>query len=230
MVKLVLLRHGQSIANKENEYTGWTDAPLTKKGEFQAKEAGELLRKTKITFKQLHTSVLSRAIKTADIVLDQIGQSNIPVLKSWRLNERHYGALRGLNKNWTRKVYGDRQVALWRRSFTTVPPLMDETDNDRRYHAYPQSILPRAESLKMASDRIIPYWVDKIAPQLLHGNNQLIVAHGSTLRALIKYIEEIDDEEIDGVEVANGTPIIYELDNKLRIVKEKILKSEHTIY
>ncbi|KRM00260.1 2,3-bisphosphoglycerate-dependent phosphoglycerate mutase [Liquorilactobacillus satsumensis] len=224
MVKLVLLRHGQSVANQKNEYTGWTDAPLTTKGELQAQLAGDLLHETKIVFQQLHTSVLSRAIKTAEIVLERIEQNNIPVLKTWRLNERHYGALRGLNKDWTRQEYGAKQVALWRRSFITVPPLMEFPDQDRRYASYPQSILPRAESLKMASDRIIPYWIDQIAPQLLHGHNQLIVAHGSTLRALIKYIEEIDDKDIDGVEVANGVPLIYDLDNKLRIQQKQVLR------
>ncbi|MFT9098100.1 2,3-bisphosphoglycerate-dependent phosphoglycerate mutase [Liquorilactobacillus sp.] len=224
MVKLVLLRHGQSTANLVNEYTGWSDSPLTLEGERQAKKAGVLLNTEKIIFTELHTSVLTRAIKTANIVLECINQNSIPVEKTWRLNERHYGALRGLNKQWTREIYGEKEVALWRRSFTTVPPRMSEPDEDRRYSAYPKTILPLAESLKDASDRIIPYWIDSIAPKLIHQKNQIIVAHGSTLRALIKYIEEISDSAIDGVEVENAVPIIYELDSRLKIISKRELR------
>lgn len=225
MVKLVLLRHGQSTANLANEYTGWSDSLLTLEGEQQAIKAGNLLNEERIIFSELHTSILTRAIKTANIVLDCINQSNIQIEKTWRLNERHYGALRGLNKQWTREVYGKKEVALWRRSFTTVPPRMDKPDEeDRRYYAYPKSILPLAESLKNASDRIIPYWVDNIAPKLIHQKNQIIVAHGSTLRALIKYIEEISDSEIDGVEVENAIPIVYELDNRLKVISKRELR------
>ena len=223
MVKLVLIRHGQSIANKEDVYTGWSDSPLTKKGISQARHAGKLLLHEKISFSDVHTSVLVRAIKTANIVLDEIGQNYLPIHKTWRLNERHYGALRGLNKNRTREIYGEEQVALWRRSFYTVPPLLEQIDHDRRYDRFPDVVVPRGESLKMAYDRIVPYWTDEIALKLLNGENQLVVAHGSTLRAMIKFIEHISDQGIDGVEVANGTPIIYELDHRLKIVEKKIL-------
>lgn len=223
MVRLVLIRHGQSTANKENVYTGWSDSPLTKTGIRQAHHAGRLLRHENICFSGVHTSVLVRAIKTADIVMDEIGQNWLPVHKTWRLNERHYGALRGLNKDRTREIYGEEQVAMWRRSFYTVPPLLEHADHDRRYDRFPDVVVPRGESLKMAYDRIVPYWTDSIAPRLLEGENQLVVAHGSTLRAMIKFIEHISDQGIDGVEVANGTPIIYELDRHLRIVEKKIL-------
>lgn len=223
MVKLVLLRHGQSQANETNTYTGWTDSLLTEEGAKQARDAGKLLKKEKIFFSTVHTSSLVRAIKTANIVLSTIGQAAVPIQKNWRLNERHYGALRGINKDLSRQIYGKHQIALWRRSYDAVPPLMAKPDYERRYDKYPRNILPLGESLKMASERIVPYWLDNIAPQLLHEKNQLIVAHGSTLRALIKYIEEISDEKIDGVEVENAVPIIYELDKKLRVMNKKTL-------
>ncbi|KRL38938.1 2,3-bisphosphoglycerate-dependent phosphoglycerate mutase [Liquorilactobacillus uvarum] len=223
MVKLVLLRHGQSQANETNTYTGWTDSLLTEEGAKQARDAGKLLKKEKIFFSTVHTSSLVRAIKTANIVLSTIGQAAVPIQKNWRLNERHYGALRGINKDLSRQIYGKHQIALWRRSYDAVPPLMAKPDYERRYNKYPRDILPLGESLKMASERIVPYWLDNIAPQLLHGKNQLIVAHGSTLRALIKYIEEISDEKIDGVEVENAVPIIYELDKKLRVMNKETL-------
>ncbi|KRL02849.1 2,3-bisphosphoglycerate-dependent phosphoglycerate mutase [Liquorilactobacillus capillatus] len=223
MVKLVLLRHGQSQANQANAYTGWTDSLLTQEGEQQALMAGKLLAKEGILFSAVHTSALVRAIKTANLVLEAVEQTDIPIQKSWRLNERHYGALRGVNKDYSRRLYGKHQVALWRRSYAAVPPLMKQPDYERRYAAFPESILPLGESLKMASNRIIPYWLDQIAPQLLHDKNQLIVAHGSTLRALIKYIEEISDAKIDGVEVENAEPIVYDLDNKLKVIAKKKL-------
>lgn len=222
MVKLVLVRHGQSIANQENRYTGWSDVDLTDLGIQQAHQAGKLLKQTGINFECAHTSLLQRAIKTANIILEDTNQLWIPLKKTWRLNERHYGALRGLNKDDTRKYYGKHQVALWRRSFDAIPPKMDYRISDRRYNNIPQSSIPLAESLKMASERIIPYWVDSVAPELLKGNNQLIVAHGSTIRALIKYLERIADPDIDGVEVYNGKPIIYVLDDKLQIVSKSI--------
>lgn len=224
MVKLVLIRHGQSLANQENVYTGWSDSPLTKAGIKEAKYAGQILKKEPLALTKVHTSCLTRAIKTADIVLEELGQPYLPLTKTWRLNERHYGALRGLNKDYTRKLYGQKQVALWRRSFEAVPPKLDHLESERRYQRYPASIVPRAESLAQASRRIIPYWVDQIAPELLRNKDQLVVAHGSTLRALIKYLEQISDTGIDGVEVGNATPIIYELDEQLQIITKKILE------
>lgn len=222
MVKLVLIRHGESTANKNNEYTGWTDVPLTKSGIKQAHAAGKLLADANIDFTMVHTSMLKRAIVTANIILDETHQNWLPIQKSWRLNERHYGALRGLNKSDTRKVYGSEQVALWRRSFSAVPPLLDHAEYDRRYAINGIMQEPLGESLKMAYNRLIPYWVDQVAPRLLDNQNQLIVAHGSTLRALIKYLENISDDGIDGVEVENGQPIVYQFDDQLKIVTKEI--------
>ena len=227
MVKLVLLRHGESISNKRNEYTGWSDVPVTPLGESQAHAAGRLLKSENIKFSDVHTSVLMRAIKTANIVLEEIGQLWIPEHKTWRLNERHYGALRGLNKDYTRQKYGKEQVALWRRSYYSVPPKLDKFDDDRRYAHIPHDLLPLSESLEMASARIIPYWADMIAPRLMAGKNQLVVAHGSSLRALLKYIERISDAGIDGVEVYNGEPLIYTLDeHTLNILDKKVLHNK----
>ncbi|MFB9768275.1 2,3-bisphosphoglycerate-dependent phosphoglycerate mutase [Lactiplantibacillus modestisalitolerans] len=223
MTELVLVRHGESTANRDNTYTGWSDVPLTATGIAQAHAAGQRLRATGIQFGAVHTSVLKRAIVTANILMAEIDQAWLPEYKTWRLNERHYGALRGQNKDATRREYGKAQVQQWRRSFYTVPPLLapSELAHDRRYLKYGPGIEPRGESLKMAYDRILPYWTDRIAPQLLAGHNQLIVAHGSTLRALIKYLEHISDQGIDGVEVANGVPICYQLDERLRVVKKE---------
>lgn len=228
MVKLVLLRHGQSIANKKNEYTGWSDVPLTPLGESQAHAAGRLLKQEQIEFSDVHTSVLVRVIKTANIVLEEIDQLWIPQHKTWRLNERHYGALRGLNKDYTREKYGKKQVALWRRSYYSVPPELEKFDGDRRYAHLSTDLLPLSESLEMASARILPYWNDEIAPRLKAGKNQLVVAHGSSLRALLKYLERISDQGIDGVEVYNGEPIVYTLDDKtLDIIDKKVLSNNH---
>lgn len=222
-----MLRHGQSIANQKNEYTGWSDVPLTALGEAQARAAGRLLKEEGIQFGDVHTSVLVRVIKTANLVLEEIDQLWIPEHKTWRLNERHYGALRGLNKDYTRKAYGKKQVALWRRSYYAVPPALDEFDDDRRYAHVPHDLLPLSESLEMASARIIPYWDDEIAPRLKEGKNQLVVAHGSSLRALLKYLERISDTGIDGVEVENGEPIVYTLDDQtLKIKSKKVLSNK----
>jgi len=220
MAELVIVRHGESTANRDNTYTGWSDVPLTDVGLQQAHHAGKRLREAGLQFGAVHTSVLKRAIVTANVILDEIDQLWLPEYKTWRLNERHYGALRGQNKDETRRLYGKAQVQQWRRSFETVPPLLQSTElsHDRRYTKYGPAVEPRGESLKMAYDRIMPYWIDVIAPRLLAGENQLIVAHGSTLRALIKYLEQISDTGIDGVEVANGVPIQYHLDRQLHVL------------
>ncbi|UQS82392.1 2,3-diphosphoglycerate-dependent phosphoglycerate mutase [Bombilactobacillus folatiphilus] len=224
MVKLILLRHGQSTANAKNEYTGWSDVDLTSQGMMQARWAGKMLRQHHLTFERVHTSVLKRAIVTAYLVQEQCLALAVPIQKTWRLNERHYGALRGLNKETTRQQYGSQQVALWRRSFDSVPPKLAQKDVSQRiYQSYSSDILPRAESLKMALQRTIPYFQDQIGPRLYRGHNQLIVAHGSTLRAMIKYLEHISDDRIDGVEVGNCEPIIYQLDDQLRIQDKQIL-------
>lgn len=225
MVKLVLVRHGESTANADNEYTGWNDVDLTERGVSQAHEAAQLLAKIDFQPTAVHTSVLIRAIKTANIICDDLNWLYLPIYKTWRLNERHYGALRGHNKDDSRQEYGKHQVALWRRSYTAVPPALPQPDHDRRYaHLDPRSV-PLAESLAMASKRVMPYFQDQIAPELLNGHDQLIVAHGSTLRALLKYLEAIADDQIDGVEVDNGEPIVYEYDEHLKIINKTILTS-----
>lgn len=217
MVKLVMVRHGESIANALNQYTGWNNVGLTQQGVIQAHVAATKLKG--FTFDHVHTSVLKRAIITAYIIQDELNLNYVPITKTWRLNERHYGALRGINKDVTRKEYGVAQVHQWRRSFYSIPPQLTQPDpNIGPYKYFDARIMPVAESLYQAYQRIIPYYVDHVAPGLLDGKNQLIVAHGSTIRALIKYIENISDADIDGVEVANGKPLIYELDNKLNII------------
>ncbi|AVK61885.1 phosphoglycerate mutase [Lactobacillus sp. CBA3605] len=222
MTELVIVRHGESTANRDNTYTGWSDVPLTPVGIAQARQAGQRIQAAGIQFEAVHTSVLQRAIVTANLILAEINQLWLPEYKSWRLNERHYGALRGQNKDTTRQLYGKAQVQQWRRSFYTVPPLLapSQLSHDRRYTTNGPAVEPQAESLQMAYERIMPYWIDQVAPQLLAGKNQLIVAHGSTLRALIKYLEHISDTGIDGVEVANGVPICYQLDDRLNIVNK----------
>ena len=223
MATLVILRHGESVANRDNVFTGWSDVPLTSKGREQARIAGQAIARTGLQFGALHTSMLQRAIVTANLVLEQIDQLYIPEYKSWRLNERHYGALRGHNKDQVRDQVGDRQVKIWRRSFDVVPPLLEQVDQDRRYDRFGPHIEPRGESLEMAYHRLMPYWVDQVAPRLLAGQNQLIVAHGSTLRALIKYLDRVPDADISQVEVANGEPIRYEFDDHLKISKKTLL-------
>ena len=226
MVKLILLRHGQSAANFSNTYTGWSDVPLTDFGVQQAQAAGRALADTGILVDHVHTSLLQRAIKTAYIVQDELDANWLPITKSWRLNERHYGALRGINKDLTRKLFGSQQVAVWRRSFDGRPPLLVNPSRSRRYHAYPKSIVPRGESLADAVVRLVPYWTAELAPRLMAGENQLVVAHGSTLRALIKYLENISDTGIDQVEVANAQPIVYTLDDQLKILDKTVLNTK----
>jgi 2,3-bisphosphoglycerate-dependent phosphoglycerate mutase len=225
MVKLVLVRHGESVANAANVYTGWNDVPLTKKGEAQARAAGKLI-KTIPDFKptHIHTSVLSRAIATANIVADVCNFLWLPITKTWRLNERHYGALRGLNKDISRKVFGPKQVLEWRRGFDSIPPKQGSPIIDRRYKLCDQHLMPRAESLHQTQLRLMPYYHDEIASRLLRGEDQLIVAHGSSLRALIKKLENINDHDIIKLEVPNAEPIIYTMDDQLNIIKKEILK------
>lgn len=223
MSKLVLMRHGESVANYNHTFTGWSDVPLTEAGKRAAHEAGRKLNKLQLQFDDTHTSYLKRAINSENIVLAEMDQLWIPQHKTWRLNERHYGALRGKNKKQVRAEVGDEQFMQWRRSFEAVPPKLAEVPTLRRYHAAGIEE-PPAESLKMSYERLVPYWLDEIAPRLMAGKNQLVVAHGSSLRALIKYLENIDDFGIDGVEVGNAEPIVYTLDKELRILKKEILK------
>jgi 2,3-bisphosphoglycerate-dependent phosphoglycerate mutase len=220
---LVIMRHGESQANRDNIFTGWSDVSLTDKGISQAHSAGKVIAKSKLAFNDVHTSFLKRAIMTTNIVLDEIGQNFIPEHKSWRLNERHYGGLRGKNKLKVKEQVGAKQLKIWRRSFTVVPPLLTKRDEDPRYDRYGVQI-PLGESLEMAQQRLIPYWIDQIAPRLLDGQNQLIVAHGSTLRALIKFLENISDEDIPNVEVPNGKPIRYDFDDQLNIINKQFMQ------
>lgn len=228
MAKLVFIRHGQSEWNLENLFTGWVDVNLSEQGEREAKEAGRKLKEAGIEFDQAYTSVLTRAIKTLHFALEESGQLWIPETKSWRLNERHYGALQGKNKADAAEKYGDEQVHIWRRSYDVLPPLLDANDegsaaNDRRYAELDPRIIPGGENLKVTLERVIPFWEDNIAPDLLDGKNVIVVAHGNSLRALTKYIENISDEDIMDVEMATGQPVVYELDDNLNIVsKEKL--------
>ncbi len=224
MVKLVLLRHGESTANFANIYTGWNDVELTAKGREQAQAAG-LLLKGVIDFEptHIHTSLLQRAIITANIVAEICDFLYLPITKTWRLNERHYGQLRGLNKDFSRTVFGEEQVKKWRRGFYAIPPAGAQV-NDRRYHGYDQHLLPRAESLYQTQKRLLPYYESQIYRRLIKGEDQLVVAHGSSLRALIKKIEQIDDNKIINLEVPNAQPIVYTFDGQLEIVKKEILR------
>lgn len=228
MAKLVFIRHGQSEWNLENLFTGWVDVNLSEQGEREAKEAGRKLKEAGIEFDQAYTSVLTRAIKTLHFALEESGQLWIPETKSWRLNERHYGALQGKNKADAAEKYGDEQVHIWRRSYDVLPPLLDANDegsaaNDRRYAELDPRIIPGGENLKVTLERVIPFWEDNIAPDLLDGKNVIVAAHGNSLRALTKYIEDISDEDIMDVEMATGQPVVYELDDNLNIVsKEKL--------
>ena len=222
MAKLVIVRHGQSQANRDNIFTGWTDVPLTEKGIEQGQMVGDELARMGIQFDDAHTSYMSRAIKTMNIILERIDQLYIPVYKTWRLNERHYGALSGLNKAKVKEEVGAEQLHRWRRGYSEVPPKLKHRQHERRYDRL-RVKMPYSESLAMTQKRLLPYWEDQIAPRLMDGKNQLIVAHGSSLRALIKYLDQIPDDQIDQVEVPNGKPILYELDPALNITKKTFI-------
>ena len=221
MIKLVLLRHGESLWNLENRFTGWTDVDLTPKGIAEAHEAGRLLKEGGYTFDLAHTSVLKRAIRTLWIVMDDMDLMWLPVYRSWRLNERHYGALQGLNKAETAAKYGDQQVLVWRRSYGDPPPPLDPSDprwpgHDRRYAGLAPEELPVAESLADTVERFLPYWHAKIVPELEAGLRVLIAAHGNSLRALVKHLDGISEEEIVGLNIPTGIPLVYELDDDLK--------------
>ncbi|WDF83140.1 2,3-diphosphoglycerate-dependent phosphoglycerate mutase [Lacticaseibacillus pabuli] len=230
MAKLVLIRHGQSEWNLENKFTGWHDVDLSEEGVQEAKNAGKKLKESGILFDQAYTSVLTRAIKTLHYALEECDQLWIPEEKTWRLNERHYGALQGLNKAETAKKYGDDQVHIWRRSYDVLPPLLDPSDpesaaQDRRYADLDPRIVPGGENLKVTLERVIPFWEDEVAPKLLDGKNVIIAAHGNSLRAMTKYIENISDADIMNLEMATGEPVVYDFDDKLKVTnKEKLGK------
>lgn len=220
-MKLVLVRHGQSEFNKINKFTGWSDVSLTKEGIMQAQKAGEILKDLEIEFTRIHTSVLKRTIMTGNIILEATNQLYLPSCKTWRLNERHYGALKNLDKDFARKKYGLEQVQAWRRFFDATPPLLDQENvmqnHDRRYNF----LEPRGESLRQAYQRVIPYFEDNIAPKLKGEGNQLVVAHGSSLRLLIKYLENIEDDDLSTIKIKNGQIIVYDFDEKLQILSKQ---------
>lgn len=225
---LVMVRHGQSEWNLANKFTGWVDVDLSDQGIEEAIEAGKKIKEAGIVFDHAHTSILKRAIKTCNYVLEYSEQLFVPVEKSWRLNERHYGALQGLNKAETAEKYGDEQVHIWRRSYDTLPPTLSEEAqekqlNMRQFKNLPKDVIPVAENLKITLERALPYFFDNIAPQLLKDETVLIAAHGNSLRALAKHIEGISDEDIMDLEIPTGQPLVYELDDDLKMVKKYYL-------
>ncbi len=221
MYKIVLIRHGESQWNKENRFTGWYDVDLSDKGREEAKKGGQVLQKEGYGFDIAFTSVLKRAIRTLWLVLDEMDLMWIPVHRSWRLNERHYGGLQGLNKAETAAKHGEDQVLIWRRSFDIPPPELEASDprspgSDPRYADLDPLVLPHTESLKTTIVRVMPYWHDMIVPAIRSGKRVLVAAHGNSLRALVKYLDGISDEEIVGLNIPTGIPLIYELDQNLR--------------
>ena len=232
--RLVLLRHGQSQWNLENRFTGWHDVDITEQGRAEAKTAGELLKAEGFEFDLVFTSVLKRAIRTMWTVLDELDQMWVPVTRSWRLNERHYGSLQGLNKAETAEKYGEDQVMQWRRSYDIPPPEMPDSDpghprHDRRYAHLDPHLLPGTESLKITLDRVIPYWDDAIVPHVHDGKTVLIVAHGNSLRALVKYLDGISDEDILKLNIPTGVPLVYELDDNMDVVSSRYLGDQEAI-
>ncbi|MGC8642427.1 MAG: 2,3-diphosphoglycerate-dependent phosphoglycerate mutase [Isosphaeraceae bacterium] len=228
MTKIVLLRHGESIWNKENLFTGWTDVDLSEKGRDEAKRAGELLKTSGFVFDVAFTSVLKRAIRTLWITLDELDLMWIPVIHSWRLNERHYGALQGLNKAQTAAKYGDEQVLTWRRSYDISPPALEESDPrypgaDPRYKGLSKAELPLTECLKDTVARFLPYWHESIVPAIQSGKRVLIAAHGNSLRALVKYLDNMSDKDIVALNIPTGVPLVYELDDQLKPIKHYYL-------
>ena len=234
MVKLVLLRHGESLWNLENRFTGWTDVDLTLQGEQEARDAGQILMAEKYEFDIIHTSVLTRAIRTMEICLKEMDISDILIMYNWRLNERHYGALQGLNKAETAEKFGEKQVHVWRRSYDTPPPELDMDDErhprfDERYKNMSAEDLPATECLKDTVERFLPYWHEQIAPDIKSEKKVLIVAHGNSIRALVKYLDNISDEEIVGLNIPTGVPLVYELDDNLQAIKHYYLGDQEEI-
>jgi 2,3-bisphosphoglycerate-dependent phosphoglycerate mutase len=234
MKKLVLLRHGESIWNRENRFTGWTDVDLTAHGRGEAVRAGQLLRDSGFVFDRAYTSVLKRAIGTLWLALEQLDRMWIPIENSWRLNERHYGALQGLNKAETAAQFGDQQVLVWRRSYSTPPPPLADDDArlpsaDDRYRGIDPKHLPRTECLRDTVERFLPFWEQRIAPSVRAGERVIIAAHGNSLRALVKYLDRISDEDIVELNIPTGVPLIYELDDDLRPLRHYYLGDQEAI-
>jgi 2,3-bisphosphoglycerate-dependent phosphoglycerate mutase len=234
MHKLVLIRHGESEWNKENRFTGWKDVDLSDRGKEEAHAAGKLLRAEGFTFDEAYTSVLKRAIRTLWIILDEMDLMWIPETKSWLLNERHYGALQGLNKAETAAQYGEEQVLIWRRSYDIPPGMLDETDErwlgkDPRYAAIEPAKFPRAEALKQTVERVVPYFSSEIMPKVAAGKRILIAAHGNSLRALVKYLDAISDEDIIKYNIPTGIPLVFELDENAKPTKSYYLGDQDAI-
>ena len=228
MIELALLRHGESVWNRENRFTGWTDVDLTARGAEEARRAGRLLAEAGHSFDVAYTSLLKRAIRTLWIVLDEMDLMWIPVHRSWRLNERHYGALQGLDKAQTAAKFGDAQVLAWRRSYTTPPPALDPGDDrnprrDARYAALAGDELPVTECLRDTVERFLPFWHERLVPELRAGRRVLIAAHGNTLRALVKHLDGVSDDEIVGLNIPTGVPLVYRLDDDMNAVSREFL-------
>ena len=228
MHKLVLIRHGESTWNLENRFTGWTDVDLTPTGVEQAKQAGRLLKAEGYDFDVAYTSVLKRATRTLWHTLDELDRTWLPVVHSWRLNERHYGGLQGLNKGETAKKYGDEQVLVWRRSYDTPPPPLDAADprserGDIRYAKLAQDQIPLTECLKDTVARVLPFWNESMAPAIRSGRRLVVAAHGNSIRALVKYLDGISDDDIVGLNIPNGIPLVYELDDQLKPLRHYYL-------
>ena len=234
MKRLVLLRHGESVWNRENRFTGWTDVDLTEKGRAEAREAGRLMAAEKFAFDVAHTSVLKRAIRTLWIACDEMDLLWVPVHRSWRLNERHYGALQGLNKSETAAEYGEAQVKTWRRSYDIPPPALTPDDprhpsRDRRYAGLPPQSLPLSESLQDTVARFLPYWHDAIAPDILAGRKVLIAAHGNSLRALVKYLDDLSENAIVELNIPTGIPLVYLLGDDLKPLRKFYLGDQGAV-
>ena len=228
MYKLVLIRHGESTWNLENRFTGWTDVDLTPTGVEQARNAGRLLKAEGYEFDVAYTSVLKRAIRTLWLALDEMDRTWLPVVKAWQLNERHYGGLQGLNKADMAKQYGDEQVLIWRRSYDTPPPALEATDprserGDARYAALQPEQIPLTECLKDTVARVIPFWNERMAPAIQSGQRLVVAAHGNSIRALIKYLDGISDTDIVNLNIPNGIPLVYELDDNLKPIRSYYL-------
>ena len=224
-MELVFIRHGQSEWNAKNLFTGWRDVKLSEQGIAEAQAAGRKLAEAGYEFDIAFTSVLTRAIKTCNLVLEESNQLFVPQIKTWRLNERHYGALQGMDKKQTAEKYGDEQVHIWRRSYDTLPPLLSRDDEfsahkDRRYAGLPADVIPDGENLKVTLERVLPFWHDQIAPAILSGKRVLVAAHGNSLRALAKHIEGISDADIMGLEIPTGQPLLYRLDDQLNVLEK----------
>jgi 2,3-bisphosphoglycerate-dependent phosphoglycerate mutase len=231
---LVLVRHGQSTWNLENRFTGWTDVDLTEQGRMEARTGGRLLREKGYSFDNAYTSVLKRAIRSLNIIQEELDLDWIPVVRAWQLNERHYGALQGLNKGETAAKYGEDQVKIWRRSYDVPPPALELSDErhprfDRRYAGLSSEQLPRTESLKITLERVLPYWHAVLAPVIRSGQRVLIAAHGNSLRAMVKYLDGVSEAEITELNIPTGIPLVYELDQDLRALKHFYLADEETV-